>query len=341
LTTETSETLSRKTSKDSPNVISSPESAGGRRRCDLRSGRQPDLFGRQAVPVRHSPTPAEKNAPLAALKGLTFSSETIHSLKSSAAESAAGETKGICGLSSIDSLESANLQRFLANRLKANLADCGSPEYKLTWKEWDIGRREPIVALRGWPRRISDSGCGGWPTPAVREKGGGDYQCPQKALKRLSSNHQINLSDMALLAGWATPALRDWRSDKGKKSDADQYGTKGKPLPRQAQLAGWDTPTAANANKEVARSAQGPMRHLAGWATPRVNKWGMPDSHGDNQKPFPARMKSHGVLNPAFSRWLMGYPSEWDRSSPNYQDWEMWQSIMHRLEELRETESTG
>lgn len=29
-----------------------------------------------------------------------------------------------------------------------------------------------------------------------------------------------------------TPTARDWRSDEGKKSDAEQYGTRGKPLPR-------------------------------------------------------------------------------------------------------------
>lgn len=41
----------------------------------------------------------------------------------------------------------------------------------------------------------------GWPTPNSRENGGGDYSDPAKALKRLTSGHQINLSEVALFPG--------------------------------------------------------------------------------------------------------------------------------------------
>jgi hypothetical protein len=30
---------------------------------------------------------------------------------------------------------------------------------------------------------------------------------------------------------------------------------------------------------------------------------------------------SGGVLNPASSRWVMGFPLGWDEASPNYADW--------------------
>ena len=62
----------------------------------------------------------------------------------------------------------------------------------------------------------------GWNTPRATDGSNGG---PNQAGGALS--HDANL------AGWATPAARDWRSDQGQKSDQEQYGTKGRPLPRQ------------------------------------------------------------------------------------------------------------
>ena len=33
----------------------------------------------------------------------------------------------------------------------------------------------------------------------------------------------------------------------------------------------------------------------------------------------------NAVLNPSLPRWLMGFPQEWDVSSPNWQEWQNWQ----------------
>jgi hypothetical protein len=35
----------------------------------------------------------------------------------------------------------------------------------------------------------------------------------------------------------------------------------------------------------------------------------------------PAATANRGVLDAAFSRWLMGFPEAWDRASPNYEIW--------------------
>ena len=42
-----------------------------------------------------------------------------------------------------------------------------------------------------------------WPTPNAREKGGGDYQDPEKIKARIAKGHQTNLGDMVKL--WPTP----------------------------------------------------------------------------------------------------------------------------------------
>ena len=47
---------------------------------------------------------------------------------------------------------------------------------------------------------------------------------------------------------------------------------------------------------------------MAGWATPRANKWGEPDSHGKTVLSSTASTEKRGALNPEFSLWLMGFP---------------------------------
>ena len=64
---------------------------------------------------------------------------------------------------------SADLQRSLGSKLQARLVESGSPEYALTWKEWDMLAEPPICALRASARRTSGNGCGGWPTAAARD----------------------------------------------------------------------------------------------------------------------------------------------------------------------------
>jgi hypothetical protein len=48
----------------------------------------------------------------------------------------------------------------------------GSPEYKLTWKQWDIPQRPPICALRASTPRTSANGFGGWATPEAKNQEG-------------------------------------------------------------------------------------------------------------------------------------------------------------------------
>ena len=128
-----------------------------------------------------------------------------------------------------------------------------------------------------------------------------------------------NIQTQAAL--WATPTSRDWRSDSSQKSDAEIYGTKGRPLGRQAPRSGiggppsspvgptsprqWKTPHGAGNVDYSGKMGGGGEFHkqAVNWQTPRTGTHGVPGadkSHGGQ----PKGMK----LNSRFVEWLMGLP---------------------------------
>ena len=184
------------------------------------------------------------------------------------ARGSAKPTPDIFGRSSYGSSPSADLQCFLANKLRARLDASGSPEYALTWKLWAMSSGPPICALRASARRTSDSASTGWPTMRAQDGVKG-------ALLRLDRPGAVghDLPTAAQLAGWAT-TTRDWKDGNSVESAISGRVQINCLLGRQVWLAGWSTPRAEERDQHnsgddyKALSLQVKSAQLAGWPSP-------------------------------------------------------------------------
>jgi len=246
------------TCEGTPNATSSLGSASGVTGCDAPGGLTTDQSGPEAALANLSAQQAKE-------RGLL--------------------TSGIYGRTGSISSASSDLQSSLENRLRARTQILGSTLYQMTWKPWDTGSGRSRPRLRASVRRTSETDSTGWPTTRTADGTAG----PDYAVMDRPDSGGISLPTAAAMAGWTT-TTRDHKDTPGMATVAADGRVRLDQLPRQAYLAGYPTPRAADGEKNV-RTAEGADREiarkggpqdtaaaaaaaaaaaLAGWSTPTV-----------------------------------------------------------------------
>ena len=227
---------------------------------------------------------------------------------------------------------SANLQSSLESRLRARMDVNGSPEYALAWSQWDMPAGPPICRLRASARRISGKDCGGWSSPSaalgeknVRTEAGAKAEAARKGWTNdlAVAAHSIcreSISQTAetegkrkavMTAGWPTPMAGTPKQKGYNEAGNTDSGRK------TVALAGWATPTTRD-HKSGGADLSGSMVRKDGKLRNDLLDYqaamtiGQTPSGSDAPTGNPGESPPMGtMLNPRFSLWLQGYPTEW------------------------------
>lgn len=215
----------------------------------------------------------------------------------------------------------------------------GSTLYSVTLKQHTTPAGRVSSRPRASARRTSGTGptgsgsptpqaleTSGWTTATVRDwkDSGADIAPREDGKQRLDQ-----LPRQANLAGWPTPDAQMMndaadpekhmaRLQRLKEKHGNGNGA-GLPIGQACHLAGWQTPLKSDGQVTKGRSPE----FVKGRSSLSVTE-AMPfgpariTADGSVLTGSSAEMPSGGLLNPAHSRWLMGYPAAWCLSAVRY-----------------------
>ncbi len=139
----------------------------------------------------------------------------------------------------------------------------------------------------------------------------------------------------------ASPTVRDHKDSACEQADVPVNALLG----RQAAMLveGWPTPEANTSNRSLDAWYQGTPHLIHSSTPPLAVAAQMVSASGTTTESSPAATARRAAsrLNPAFSRWLMGFDATWDRSSPGWNEWDTIRRLLALYYEQTEKTAPG